>query len=135
MRRLSGWARLWIVILVPVWSGFTAFNLYREQERWRSACNWAGCAHYSEPIHYDDNGQRVIFPSEFVEFADDPPESAVEWVEAEKARRESASTLHHHQVITSIAYPLVGALLAFVLAMIAKSAVIWVWRGFRPKTN
>lgn len=42
-----------------------------------------------------------------------------------------------HKAATEAAWvsPAVGVAIAFALAMMAKSAALWVWRGFRPTPN
>jgi hypothetical protein len=46
--RLSGWARLWIVVFGLFWAFSAWSNLTVERENWRTVCNWAGCP--SHPV-------------------------------------------------------------------------------------
>ena len=49
--------------------------------------------------------------------------------------RADALAAHRQQMLTSITTPTILALLTFFLAMLAKSAALWVWRGFRAPSG
>jgi hypothetical protein len=123
MNRLSGWARLWIVILLPVWAFATLSMVSQVNDWWRhSACTWNGCDEY-QPARgqWDVNGEPIRIR-----------EPWLQEVRAEQQRRALLRAEHHERLVRAFAFPAAGVLIAFALAMIAKSAAIWVWRGFRP---
>jgi hypothetical protein len=130
-KRLSGWTRLFIVALVPIWAVTTWVMVDEENVRWRSACNWNGCTNFiAPPARYDDDGNPIFV---LTEIGDGEAARNAQVVRAEIERRAVARQLHRDRLIAAIVTPLVGSLIAFVALVLVKVAVVWVWRGFRPR--
>lgn len=127
IKRLSGWARLWIVLLAPIWLISVAVNIGQENSNWPYVCDWKGCAGYVEtppaPQRDDDQGTSTYR----LERAAD--------LRAELTRRASLTANHQQKLVTGLVGPTIGVLIAFVVAMLIKVAALWVWRGFRPPSE
>jgi hypothetical protein len=54
---------------------------------------------------------------------------------AELKRRNDLRLQHTQRLASAVFSPALVAALTFVLAMFAKSAVLWIWRGFREPKN
>jgi hypothetical protein len=218
--RLSGWARLWIVVFGLFWAFSAWSNVTVERENWRTVCNWAGCPSHLEQkwpgtlvvrFHSDglkrskyenprvseeskptggpdfsSRGKPVLASPEEIEVtasdgaiiqfpretepeviarviasyeqekkvtANDgtilqfPKETTQEVIartqeayereqkvaaRAELKRRNDLRFQHFQRLASGILSPAMYAVLAFVFAMVAKAAVLWIWRGFKP---
>jgi hypothetical protein len=216
--RLSGWARLWIVVFGLIWVFSAWSNVIVERENWRTVCNWPGCPSHleqkwpgtlvvrfhsdglkrskyeiprvseeSKPTGGPDFSSRGIpvlaGPEEIEVTASDgaiiqfPRETEPEVIarviasyeqekkvtandgtilqfpketnpvviartqeayeqeqkvaaSAELKRRNDLRFQHFQRLASSILSPAMYAVLAFLSAMLAKAAVLWIWRGF-----
>lgn len=123
--RLSGWARLWIVIVIPIWAIATWFSVAAETERWRADCNWNGCPNYFEAPR-EDLVRAGANPAELIE-------PTLDQVRSERGRRERVTAQHNERLLFAYTSPALGAFVAFLVAILSKSAALWVWRGFRKE--
>lgn len=155
--RLSGWARLWIVVFGLFWAFSAWSNVAVERENWRTVCDWAGCP--SHPVvtsapRFASRGKLVTDSSTEIEVTASEgtslqlrkvkmPEYVARAIEADKQaqkvaasdelkRRSDLRFQHFQRLASGILSPAMYAVLAFVFAMVAKAAVLWIWRGFKP---
>lgn len=129
-KRLSGWARLWIVILVPIWGLGIWSGISGENHSWeRYTCDWKGCPFYVERVrYYDDAGEPLRSAADFETLEGLAPTVVAQ----ERDRRQRLTSQHEQRLVQIPTDWTIGVVVAFLIAMIAKSAALWVWRGFRP---
>lgn len=141
-RRLSGWARLWIVLLVPVWAVSTWVAVSGEIYNWeRYRCNWNGCPQYAPRgfPHMGDLAEAadgsLITPPEREPITEAQRQAQLFEIDREIARREYIRRQQESALMRAIVMPFIASVGAFALLIVAKSAAIWVWRGFRPERS
>jgi hypothetical protein len=115
--RLSGWARLSIVIASLFWIAGTTLSLTSEFSRWDYECNWPDCPGYkqSRDVAYKSDQQR---PTRLE-------------AQAELNRRLFLQAEHQGRLIAAVRDPFLIATIVFLLLMLAKSTALWIWRGFK----
>jgi len=74
-------------------------------------------------LHYNDEGEPIA-----------GDQYTLDMVQHEIERRATARRVHEERLRSAFVTPTIGVVLFFALMMLAKSAAIWVWRGFRPAT-
>ena len=124
---LSGWARLWIVILVPIWVIAVGISL-----------NFEITLNKNLRIYtiQDPKGRIIKFESLDAKTA---LHKADEWGHANPNVKNTyfqqlTPYLNRYQrFIVAVINPTLWIILIFALAMLAKRAVTWVWQGFNPQ--
>lgn len=187
-KRLSGWARLWIVLIAPVWAISTWSNLAAEHERWLQACDWPGCPNFDwSKTKIRVEGEVYGFVYRPVRPLDETEQEAsrrvnlIHQLTMERITRSDQSALasqnvkwirtlvsvsngdsfsfegflsdqdlknaardelfvpkerkHYQRMFFSLISSAALAMLAFALAMLARPAALWVWRGFRAPSG
>lgn len=125
--RLSGWARLWIVLLVPIVGLVVWARVSNEQWQGRRDCG--GPCDFRPVIVSEDQLREVR--SLYPQYNDIGDAELKDGLRRAKERHNAKVGVHRDRLARAVWEPLVGGLIAFAVAMIAKSAAIWVWRGFR----
>jgi hypothetical protein len=174
--KLSGWSRLWIVLIAPFWLFSMVQMVSVENDRWKSECSeWINSLNSlngkgtqnvqpsaptpprtekspfaqarrqaskaeSPPVILRNLGDGSIakFPAGTSEAIIAKAIRKYDQEARETAIKELGSRqCLRHQNITNLflgfVQPTAGALFAFFLALLAKSAVLWVWTGFRKQ--
>lgn len=124
-RRLSGWARLFTVVAVLVWAAATwgAFHVWGAAPPSFQMSRQSVCSAYTygdeERIASGETLREACATNRFAELA------------ARKRHREHVQSF----LGLTLLAPIFAASATFALLMLAKSATLWVWRGFRPSDH
>jgi hypothetical protein len=128
--RLSGWARLWIVILVPVWLVSVGFEVSNEQARWQFVSGWRSAPLAPEELvrridpqtgevwHRDSAGKHIVFPP------NTPAANVTKAMEKReqeiRAERRQEPIKHLWNLLSAIVNPTIGVIGTFALAMLGR---------------